>query len=131
MSKRRARASASLVVVLLAGGAWLAGCNETSRLPPREVTRGDPERGARLIVDYGCGSCHGIPGIAGADGLVGPPLDQFSRRSYIAGALPNSAENLTRWISEPQDIEPGTAMPDLGVTTEEARDITAYLYTLE
>jgi cytochrome c len=131
MAKRPAAPARLLLAVVLAAAAWLTGCNDTPRIPPGEVTEGNPERGARLIVDYGCGSCHGIPGIDGADGLVGPPLDQFSKRSYIAGNLPNSAENLTKWIRDPQEVEPGTAMPDLGVTTDEARDITAYLYTLE
>jgi cytochrome c len=119
------------VAALLAAGAWLAGCADQSPVPPGEVTQGNPDRGTALIVDYGCGSCHVIPGIATADGLVGPPLDAFSRRSFIAGQLPNSQANLVRWIRGPQDVEPGTAMPDLGVTTEQARDISAYLYTLE
>ena len=37
---------------------------------------------------------------------------------------------MTRWITKPQEIEPGTAMPETGVGGEEARDIVAYLYTL-
>lgn len=121
--------------LLLAAGVvasvWLAACDQTAGAPPRQVSQGDPERGAVLIADYGCGSCHTIPGIGGADALVGPPLDHFSRRGYIAGQLRNSPDNLTRWIRDPQEVEPGTAMPDLGITTAEARDIAAYLYTLE
>lgn len=71
-----------------------------------------------------------IPGISGADGLVGPPVLLFGRRAVIAGQLPNTPENLVRWILDPPSIEPGTAMPDLGLTEAEARDVTAYLYTL-
>jgi cytochrome c len=110
----------------------IAACSTPgSALPAAESDLGDPDRGAALIGDYGCGSCHVIPGLQQADGLVGPPLTSFGRRSYIAGALPNNAENLQRWIRDPQGVEPGTAMPDLGVTTIDARDIAAYLLTLE
>lgn len=83
-----------------------------------------------MIVAKGCGSCHTIPGIYTARGLVGPPLMFFSRRTMIAGELPNTPDNLVRWIRDPKLVEPGTAMPDLGLTDREARDVAAYLYTL-
>ncbi|MBW3653267.1 MAG: c-type cytochrome [Actinobacteria bacterium] len=117
----------ALVVALL-----LAGCGgDDLAQPPAEVPDGNPERGMQAIDAYGCGTCHTIPGIDGANGNVGPPLTQFGERAYIAGNLPNSADNLTRWIADPQEIEPGTAMPDLGVPPPTARDIAAYLFTLE
>jgi cytochrome c1 len=86
------------------------------------------EQGRQLITRYGCGSCHTIPGVSGADSMAGPPLMRFYERSYIAGRLPNTWENLMLWISDPQGVEPGTAMPNLGVTQEEARNIAAFLY---
>jgi cytochrome c2 len=107
----------------------LASACNTGR-PYRLVAGGDAERGRKGIVTHGCGACHTIPGIREAQGHVGPPLAQFARRSYIAGEVPNTAQDLVRWISSPQSIEPGTAMPDLGVTAADARDIAAYLYTL-
>jgi cytochrome c len=107
------------------------GCGSTGPPPPPEVRVGYPDRGAQLIVEHGCGSCHRIPGIDRANGLVGPPLDRFGARSYIAGALPNNADNLQRWIADPQAVEPGTAMPDLGIDPIDAQDIAAYLYTLD
>lgn len=88
-------------------------------------------RGAKLISRYGCGSCHTIPGINGADGLVGPPLDHWSRRSYIAGVLPNDPENLVLWISHPQRVIPGVDMPEMGIRDQQAREIAAYLYTIQ
>lgn len=112
------------VVVACGSGAEHAG------VPPQVARSGDAERGATLISSYGCASCHTVPGVAGADALVGPPLTSFARRSYIAGELPNNETNLQRWIESPQAVEPGTAMPDLGVSPEDAADITAYLYTL-
>ena len=91
---------------------------------------GNAEAGRRAISLYGCGSCHVIPGIPGARGVVGPPLTDFGRRVYIVGSLPNMPDNLVRWLRDPPAIEPNTAMPDLGVSQREARDIAAYLYTL-
>ncbi|MET8093926.1 c-type cytochrome [Micromonospora sp. NPDC005220] len=107
------------------------GCASTSPPPPPESRAGRPDRGAQLIAQYGCGSCHTIPGIGRADGLVGPPLTRFGARSYVAGELPNNADNLQRWITDPQAVEPGTAMPNLGVSAIDAQDIAAYLYTLD
>ena len=92
---------------------------------------GDPVLGASLIRSYGCGTCHTVPGVRGADGKVGPPLTDFAHRSYVAGNLPNDPQNLIAWIMNPQAIEPGTAMPTLGVSAAEARHIAAYLYTLQ
>jgi cytochrome c1 len=94
--------------------------------------REDPSvtRGRAQIQRYGCGACHEIPGVDGATGLVGPPLGTIADRMYLAGQLPNNADNMIRWIREPQKVESGTNMPNLNVSEREARDITAYLYTL-
>lgn len=128
------RADRARLIAAAAAAAGLAlapvAC-ATSPSPPPEVPAGDPERGARLIEQYGCGACHSVPGVRGADGLVGPPLTSFGARSYIAGQLPNNGDNLQRWIRDPQGVEPGTAMPDLGVTGVDAEDIAAYLFTLD
>lgn len=93
-------------------------------------TGGDPVRGKDLIARYDCGSCHSIPGIRGAQGLVGPPLILFGRRTFIAGQVPNTPDYLVRWLLDPKAIEPGTAMPKLGLSEQDARHIAAYLYTL-
>ncbi len=106
----------------------LAACDtSTSRMPAVQVPGGNPARGNQLMVSYGCGSCHTVAGVAGANGKVGPPLTGFRERSYIAGELVNNADNLQRWVRNPQAVEPGTAMPNLGVTSTDARDIAAYL----
>lgn len=94
------------------------------------VVRGDARHGKQVIRSAGCGACHMIPGIHEARGLVGPPLLLFGRRTMIAGELPNSPGNLARWIQHPKSVEPGTAMPDLGLTDDQAQDVAAYLYTL-
>ena len=104
--------------------------DETERVR-QAATIGDIEAGAELIERAGCGTCHMIPGIDGADGLVGPPLIHWSRRTYIAGLLRNTPSNMIVWLMAPQDIVPNNAMPDLGLNEEQARDITAYLYTID
>lgn len=91
----------------------------------------DPGRGIVALRQYGCATCHRIPGVVGADTPVGPPLAHLARRSFIAGAVANDAPDLIRWLRAPQKLHPGSAMPDLGVTERDARDMAAYLYTLE
>ncbi len=95
---------------------------------PHPASKNTIEAGRHLIASYGCGSCHFIPGVAGANGTVGPPLDRFYERMYIAGHLTNTEENLVKWIRNPQQVIPGTAMPNMGVTDKDAQDIAAYLY---
>ena len=95
-----------------------------------EVTGGDPTHGAVAIRTYGCASCHVIPGVAGADAIVGPPLDRFAGRAYIGGVVTNTADNLVRWIRSPRSVDAATAMPETGLSEQDARDVAAYLYTL-
>lgn len=116
-----------LLILLLLLSWGCRGVDETAR----RLTGGEPARGAVAIRKYGCQACHTIPGVSAADGLAGPPLDRIGSRSYLAGRLPNTPENLMRWIRDPQGIAPGTAMPRLGVTEQDGRDIAAYLYTLK
>jgi cytochrome c1 len=91
---------------------------------------GNPRHGKELIEGYGCGGCHLIPGVHAARGMVGPPLIYLGQRTMIAGELPNTPENLVRWIENPKAVEPHTAMPDLGLSEDQAYDVAAYLYTL-
>lgn len=119
------------VVVLIAALA-AAGCTERAKIKEeaRTLTGGDPDKGMAAIGRYGCAACHVIPGIGGASGTVGPPLTAIASRGYLAGHLPNSPSNMMLWIQQPQQIDRKTVMPNMGVTDEDARNITAYLYTL-
>jgi mono/diheme cytochrome c family protein len=98
-----------------------------------EVPEGpeDADRGKLALSQYACITCHVIPGVPGTYTPVGPPLGRMARRAFIAGVLPNTPENMVQWLREPQRIVPQTAMPALGVTEQDARDIAAYLQTLE
>ncbi len=122
-SRRRARirAVAGGVVTTIACGRRSVGVS----------TDGNAQRGKQTIAAMGCGACHVIDGVAGAHGEVGPPLDGVARRAIIGGTLPNTRENMMLWIEDPPSIAPNTAMPNLGVTPQSARDIVAYLYTLK
>jgi cytochrome c len=108
----------------------VAGCDSGEGIAETSPIGGNTHRGADLIVKSGCGLCHEIPGIAGAEGHVGPPLDHMAVRTIIAGFLPNTPENMRAWLRNPQAAVPGNAMPNMELKDDEAEDITAYLYTL-
>lgn len=91
----------------------------------------DPERGRLAITQYACITCHNIPGVVGPDAPVGPPLERIGTRAFLAGGLANTPENMMRWLRSPQEVNPRSAMPDLGVTERDAQDIAAYLATLK
>jgi len=116
-----------LLLGTLAACLLLAGCG-TRRAPGIE---GDPDRGKVALAQYGCRSCHVIPGVTGSETMVGRPLDGLAQRKFIAGSLPNNQANLVRWIRNPQAVDPESAMPAMGVTQKDALDISAYLLTLE
>jgi cytochrome c oxidase assembly factor CtaG len=106
----------------------LAGCGDGRA--QSGAARDEQKRGAGLVASYGCGSCHTIPGVTDANGVVGPPLTQMGRRVYIAGLLRNTPDNMVSWLRNPQRIVPGNVMPDMGLSEGEARDVAAYLNTL-
>ena len=100
----------------------LAGCGGGPPSAP-----GDRENGRLLLRQFGCGHCHRIPGVAAAQGEIGPPLDKIGERAYLAGVLPNTPANMALFIRDPRRFDPRTTMPDLGVTEAHARDMVAYL----
>jgi mono/diheme cytochrome c family protein len=91
----------------------------------------DARRGQQAMNQYACVTCHRIPGVVGPNAPVGPPLAGIGARAMIAGRLPNTFGNMVRWLREPQAVDPLTAMPALGVSERDARDIAAYLATLK
>lgn len=123
----------------MAGRDWLvasegnpAGPPPGQRCDPPQSPARPPEvaRGQRALYQYACLGCHTVAGQAQADPQVGPPLDGMARRTRIAGVLDHTADNMVRWLTHTQDVKPGTAMPTLGVSEQDARDIAAYLLTL-
>lgn len=126
--------SLSIALVAALGAGYFYNAYTTSRERQRQaelLTGGDVHRGRIDILRYGCAGCHTIRGIPRADGLVGPPLTTLSQRVFVAGVLKNTPDNLVRWIVNPREINPRTAMPVTGISQAEARDVAAYLYTLD
>jgi cytochrome c2 len=120
------------ICLAILAAAVLCGCRgEKARAKARELTGGDPGRGMQAIENNGCAACHTISGIPGADALVGPSLSDLHGRNYIGGVLENTPANLVKWLKNPPAQSPRTAMPNLHLTDEQARDIASYLYTLK
>ena len=108
----------------------VTACTDSKRDAIALTRGGSPTRGQELIRSYGCGACHTIPHVAGARSTVGSDLGGIAGRAYIAGVLPNTPENMMRWLMNPPAIDDKTAMPNLHIGAVEARDMAAYLYTL-
>lgn len=122
--------AALCVLAAAAAGGVLYWQNRTLvRTQAEAITGGNVGRGKLAIVQRGCGSCHVISGIAGAEGQVGPDLTSIAERSEIAGRLANDPDQMVRWLMHPQAVQPGSGMPEMNISQPEARDIAAYLYS--
>ena len=97
----------------------------------KATDHGDAARGKQLAAQYGCGACHVIPGVDGATGMIGPSLEHTAARPALAGKFPNTPDVVAKWMQNPQAMDPNNTMPNLGVTSNDARDIAAFLGTLE
>jgi cytochrome c2 len=126
----RAAWGAALLAIALALAPGLGNAQSNRGHPAWTVPGGDVHRGRQLIEQLGCGGCHTIPGVRNARGNVGPPLTAFGDRRFVAGVLENQPGNLMHWLQHPQAVVPGNAMPEMGITDAQARDIAAFLYTL-
>jgi len=124
---RRTAAGLPLAFLLALGS---AACDRNDNQLP-QLAGGDADRGRAVIKKYGCNTCHTIAGVAGADGLVGPPLTGIAERMYIGGVARNTPDQLVAWIENPKQFDSKTAMPNVGVTHRDAVDIASYLYTLK
>jgi mono/diheme cytochrome c family protein len=115
----------------MAGNAPETGLQVVNRPEQLRGHSPDADRGKIAFHQYACHMCHQVPGISGPETHVGPPLQGLAERRYIAGVLENSPENMMRWIQHPQQIKPYSAMPDMKVSPADAREIVAFLYTLD
>jgi len=108
----------------------LAGCIDAADLP-RPIVQGDAGRGLEIIRQVGCASCHKLPGVSWPEGRAAGDLAGFGARPMIAGRLPNQPDVLMRWLIDAPSLDPGTAMPPMPLTENQARDVAAYLYELD
>jgi cytochrome c1 len=116
-----------LPVVLALAGPVLTSCKQ----PPQQRVTHDAaaaERGLAAIRRAGCGACHRIAGLDWPAGRAGPSLTEFDGEVPIAGTLVNTPANLAAFIRNAPAAKPGSTMPPMPVTADEARDIAAYLY---
>jgi cytochrome c1 len=115
---------------LVAACASLLACDGP---PDRTPTVGDVDlrHGRRLVVDKGCVACHTFPDVAWPRGGLGPDLHNFGHQGLIAGQLPNQPGVLMQFIRNAPALVPGTAMPAIAMSDQEARDVTAYLLQLK
>ena len=104
-----------------------------TRKEQRQVPGGNAARGRAIVVrgNYGCAACHSIPGIDFPRGIAGPPLQGMADRAFIAGQLPNKPEVLVQFLQNPPRLVPKSGMPDVRLSLDQARDVAAFLYTLE
>ena len=86
---------------------------------------------AKALIATRCASCHSVPGVATARGMVGPPLAGIGKRATLAGTLPNTPGNMRRFLQHPREVVPNGAMPDLGLTPAQTAILTDYLETLD
>jgi mono/diheme cytochrome c family protein len=100
---------------------------EAARRDAEAFAEPDPARGAKALKQYGCVACHAIPGQVGPEARLGPTLHGIGSREVLGGVLPNTPGNMVRWLRDPHAFSPDSAMPALGVTERDARDIAAYL----
>ena len=131
----------SLAVLLVAacgGGAPQAGAAKSAETGKPVASTGgatgNADNGKQLFATKGCIACHVAPGVPGASGTIGPNLTGIgdpARRPQLAGSLPNTDDNLKRWIKDPQGVKSGTMMPNLNLSDAEVSDLVTFLETLK
>jgi cytochrome c len=123
-----------ICAAILAGFSSLIGmaaCSTAQNQSEPPTTKARVEDGKYLVLYHGCETCHDIPDIHGVRGSIGPSLKHIATKYYLAGELPNSPDNLRRWIQHPHSINPQTLMPEMNVTDDDAADISLFLETLQ
>jgi cytochrome c oxidase subunit 2 len=91
----------------------------------------DSKLGLELFNGKACSKCHTIAGIASGAHL-GPDLTHVSlRKTILSGMLPNSSQNLTRWLDNPQEIKEGSNMPDFMLSANEIKALVTFLEELK
>ena len=107
--------------------AWLVQQRQEAS-PPSTV---EAEKGIEIFKEKNCVNCHSIAGFM-TRGRVAPDLTHVgSRTTLAAGTLPNTPENLAKWLKNPQSVKKGVLMPDTGLETDQIKYLTAYLEGLK
>ena len=133
--RSRGKALIFLSSIILIGGIGLGAAvaiREKQRQTQRAIglTGGDPDKAMASIARYGCAACHEIPGAQMPGGRAAQSLSGITERVYLGGAVNNTPDNLIRWIVNPKQFDPKSAMPVTGINDAEARNVAAYLYRI-
>jgi cytochrome c oxidase subunit 2 len=105
--------------------AWMANQHEPA------VRNANAAAGRAIFEHNACISCHTISGTA-ATGRFGPDLTHVASRDTIAsGSVPNSPQNIRRFVDDPAHFKPGTLMPPMHLNDHDLDAVTAYLTTLK
>jgi cytochrome c oxidase subunit 2 len=106
--------------------AWLAA----NRTPAATPQTDEQQRGATILQTQACAGCHTVSGTS-ANGTLGPDLSHIASRATIgANTLPNTPEEMRRWLSATQQVKPGALMPQLDLTADQVQALVAYMENL-
>ncbi|MEY3013698.1 MAG: cytochrome c oxidase subunit [Pseudomonadota bacterium] len=110
---------------------WVKAQQEKAREPQTELE----QQGKKVFSTKGCVACHSVRGVAELtqrSRSTGPDLTHVgSRTSIVANTLPNSVENLARWVKNPQEVKEAALMTNLNLTDEESTAVATYLFSLK
>lgn len=100
----------------------------------RSLPSGAATAGEAAFLKAPCTVCHTIQGTT-AVGKIGPNLTHVGGRTTLAaGIMPDTPENMTKWIRNPLDFKPGSKMPAHPaalVNDQDLQAIVAYLQSLK
>jgi cytochrome c2 len=123
-------AGVALVLGVACTGGGAPATPATGGGAAKAVEPGNVERGRVLFVQQ-CAACHVVQSIPQARGQIGPDLSNEASKPQVAGVLPNTPENMARWLRNPSAVKPGTAMPNLGLNEQQVQDLVAFMATLQ
>lgn len=85
--------------------------------------------GQQVFEQNTCRNCHALAGVPAATATIAPDLSNLGDRQTLgAGVLPNSRENLVKWLNNPQIYKPGCYMPDFHLSPADVQALTEYLW---
>jgi cytochrome c oxidase subunit 2 len=103
---------------------------ERQRQPAPPAANPTVQRGREIFEQRTCAMCHAISGTPAA-ATRGPDLTHVGgRRTLAAATIPNTRENLVRWIADPHHDKPGVNMPPHAYRRDELEALAAYLGSL-
>ena len=106
--------------------AWVAQQQKPAAAPADAAAA----EGKAVYEANACVNCHRVQGTP-SKGAFGPDLTHVASRDTIAsGAIPNTPENLKKWIADPNEMKPGALMPAMRLNDHDLDAVTKYMTTL-